>query len=244
MCESVPRYVKRRYYMHAAARRGGFTARWEIRTRDVRVTRLGDARRRVVCVRRRWRRERLSERGESETAESRESRTRSSRHATDESQSDQSPHQCVSKMCLSGLRRGPSCHVEHNVDMIMNRGVRVHARRGRGTLGPGSSVQCPCAQSAPTLSLRMAYRTFCFKSLTQPEPVYRPRASSARCACQYTPKACTLTIISWYLRGPVARAGALVAGEAVHMSREACVGSEGGSSKIATSKVLRSARDP
>jgi hypothetical protein len=77
MCESVPRYVKRRYYMHAAARRGGFTARWEIRTRDVRVTRLGDARRRVVCVRRRWRRERLSERGESETAESRESRTRS-----------------------------------------------------------------------------------------------------------------------------------------------------------------------
>ena len=87
-------------------------------------------------------------------------------------------------------------------------------------------------------------RTFCFKSLTQPEPVYRPRASSARCACQYTPKACTLTIISWYLRGPVARAGALVAGEAVHMSREACVGSEGGSSKIATSKVLRSARDP
>jgi hypothetical protein len=144
MCESVPRYVKRRYYMHAAARRGGFTARWEIRTRDVRVTRLGDARRRVVCVRRRWRRERLSERGESETAESRESRTRSSRHATDESQSDQSPHQCVSKMCLSGLRRGPSCHVEHNVDMlIMNVECRWSASaRAAWSRDAGTGLEC------------------------------------------------------------------------------------------------------
>ena len=129
----------------------------------------------------------------------------------------------------------------------------VHARRGRGTLRTGRdrarvcrvhSAVSVCTERTDTESENGRNRTFCFKSLTQPEPVYRPRASSARCACQYTPKACTLTIISWYLRGPVARAGALVAGEAVHMSREACVGSEGGSSKIATSKVLRSARDP
>ena len=121
--------------------------------------------------------------------------------ATDESQSDQSPQSVgVSKMCLSGLRRGPSCHVDGGANVrACTRGM-VEGRWDRPR--PGSSVQCPCAQSAPTLSLRMANRTFCFKSLTQPEPVYRPRASSARCACQYTPKACTLTIISWYLRGP------------------------------------------
>ena len=83
MCELVPRYVKRRYYMRAATRRGGFTARWEIRTRDVRVTRLAL---REAARRREWTvsgdggaasDSDLSERGESETAESRESRSRS-----------------------------------------------------------------------------------------------------------------------------------------------------------------------
>ena len=83
MCELVPRYLTRRYYMRAAARRGGFTARWEIRTRDVRVTRLAL---REAARRREWTvsgdggaasDSDLSERGESETAESRESRSRS-----------------------------------------------------------------------------------------------------------------------------------------------------------------------
>jgi hypothetical protein len=87
----------------------------------------------------------------------------------------------------------------------------------------------------------MANRTFSFKSLTQPEPVIipPPRLQCAMRMSTHTEGLHALTIISWYLRGPV-----LVAGEAVHMSREACVGSAGGSSKVATSKVLRLARDP
>ena len=82
---------------------------------------------------------------------------------------------------------------------------------GLECVSPVSAVECTDESGERTDTLTsetLANRTFCFstfKSLTQPEPVYRPRASSARCACQHTPKACTLTIISWYLRGPVAR---------------------------------------
>ena len=156
MCESVPRYVKRRYYMHAAARRGGFTARWEIRTRDVRVTRLGDARRRVVCVRRRWRRERLSERGESETAESRESRTRSRDMPPTRVRVTSRHNQSVSLKCVSP-DSGADRPVTWTVEQTCERARAAWSRDAPSvTLGPGSSVQCPCAQSAPTLSLRMA----------------------------------------------------------------------------------------
>ena len=123
----------------------------------------------------------------------------------------------------------------------------MESARAAWSRDAGTGLECAvsvCTERTDTESENGQPNFLLSRGLTQPEPVYRPRASSARCACQYTPKACTLTIISWYLRGPVARAGALVAGEAVHMSREACVGSEGGTSKIATSKVLRSARDP
>ena len=101
----------------------------------MRVTRLGDARRRVVCVRRRWRRERLSERGESETAESRESRTRS-RDMPPTRVRVTSRHISVSRKMCPGLRPAAP-------RTVLSRGV--HARRAwrRGPEGrAGTGLEC------------------------------------------------------------------------------------------------------
>jgi hypothetical protein len=115
-------------------------------------------------------------------------------------------NQSVSLKCVSP-DSGADRPVTWTVEQTCER-ARAAWSRDAGTgrdRRPGSSrAVSVCTERTDTESENGRNRTFCFKSLTQPEPVYRPRASSARCACQYTPKACTLTIISWYLRGPVA----------------------------------------